>query len=183
MERDLAQSRALLAAGFKDRARLHLAKRKHQATLLDRVTAQLLTLEHLTSTLEHAVVEAHLLASLETGNAVLRELQRDMDLERVFSVMDEVGDGIAAQREVEEALGSLLSAEESEAIALELDQLVAAEQEAREGAVPVQPVSWPVVPKGDVLPVGDARSIAAPPAAPTASPPAERTSGKVALPS
>ena len=39
-----------------------------------------------------------MLASLSTGAEVLRELQREMSLERAEGIMDRVGEGVAAQK-------------------------------------------------------------------------------------
>lgn len=86
-----------------------------------------------------------MLQSLNKGSEVLKELQKEMSLERAESIMDRVGEGVAAQRvrplsfglgvggeyltyafvsqEIDEALMSKLSPEEEESIEAELAAL------------------------------------------------------------
>ncbi|GHJ89659.1 hypothetical protein NliqN6_6061 [Naganishia liquefaciens] len=142
-----------LADGQKSRALTALRQRKHHESLLGKTDAQLLTLTELLSTIEYAQVQNQVLASLSTGAEVLRELQREMSLERAEGIMDRVGEGVAAQKEIDEALVSKLSPEEEESIERELAEL----QEAAMPAVPVdrEPVRLPDVPVHQ--PVGQER--------------------------
>lgn len=102
------------------------------------------------STIEFAQIQSQVISSLQKGSQVLKELQREMPLEKVHSVMDEAREGQLAQRvgrrrslfwrswrpadkcqclhllqEIDEALASQMSPEEEEAVQAEFAQLQA----------------------------------------------------------
>ncbi|KAI5450342.1 Vacuolar protein sorting-associated protein 20 [Naganishia albida] len=133
-----------LANGQKSRAITALRQRKYHESLLTKTDNQLATLTELLSTIEFSQIQNQVLQSLNKGSEVLKELQKEMSLERAESIMDRVGEGVAAQKEIDEALMSKLSAEEEESIEAELAAL---QQEAMP-SVPVKqdPVRLPSVP-------------------------------------
>ncbi|KAJ9105088.1 hypothetical protein QFC20_004374 [Naganishia adeliensis] len=133
-----------LANGQKSRAITALRQRKYHESLLTKTDNQLATLTELLSTIEFSQIQNQVLQSLNKGSEVLKELQKEMSLERAEGIMDRVGEGVAAQREIDEALMSKLSAEEEESIEAELAAL---QQEAMP-SVPVnqEPVRLPSVP-------------------------------------
>lgn len=50
------------------------------------------------STIEFSQIQNQVLQSLNKGSEVLKELQKEMSLERAESIMDRVGEGVAAQK-------------------------------------------------------------------------------------
>lgn len=50
------------------------------------------------STIEFSQLQNQVLLSLQNGSQVLGELQKEMSLERAESIVDRVGEGVAAQR-------------------------------------------------------------------------------------
>lgn len=50
------------------------------------------------STIEFSQIQNQVLQSLNKGSEVLKELQKEMSLERAEGIMDRVGEGVAAQR-------------------------------------------------------------------------------------
>lgn len=75
------------------------------------------------SSIEFAQIQAAVVHGLEEGSAVLKQLQSEFSLERVERLMDESQEGIAYQREIDEALMSKMSPEEEEAVNRELEEL------------------------------------------------------------
>lgn len=62
---------------------------------------------------------------LEQGNSVLKQLQKEMSLERVEKLMDETREGVEYQKEIDNELQSSMSAEDEEAVQRELEALQA----------------------------------------------------------
>ena len=60
---------------------------------------------------------------LSMGNEVLKQLHQEVSLEKVDKLMDETREGVAYQREIDEALMSKMSSEEEEAVQAELEAL------------------------------------------------------------
>ncbi|KAK9457930.1 Snf7-domain-containing protein [Dipodascopsis uninucleata] len=115
LDREQEIAREYLVKGDKQRALLALRKRKYQEQLLTKTDAQLETLERLTQNVEFALVEKDILFGLQKGNEVLKEINREMSMDKVEKLLDETADGIAYQNEIGEMLaGSVTNAEEDE---------------------------------------------------------------------
>lgn len=102
-----------------------LRQRKFQTQLLSRTDEQLQTLQELVTTIEFTQIQATVVHGLEEGNTVLKQLQKEMSLERVEKLMDETRDGVEYQKEIDDALQSSMSAEDEEAVQRELEVLQA----------------------------------------------------------
>lgn len=102
-----------------------LRQRKFQTQLLSRTDEQLQTLQDLVATIEFTQIQATVVHGLEQGNTVLKQLQKEMSLERVEKLMDETREGVEYQKEIDDALQSSMSAEDEEAVQRELEQLQA----------------------------------------------------------
>lgn len=102
-----------------------LRQRKFQTQLLSRTDEQLQTLQELVTTIEFTQIQATVVHGLEQGNSVLKQLQKEMSLERVEKLMDETRDGIEYQKEIDNELQSSMSAEDEEAVQRELEALQA----------------------------------------------------------
>lgn len=77
------------------------------------------------TTIEFTQIQATVVHGLEQGNSVLKQLQREMSLERVEKLMDETREGVEYQKEIDNELQSSMSAEDEEAVQRELEQLQA----------------------------------------------------------
>lgn len=83
-----------------------------------------MTIENLCGTIEYALVEQEIISKLELGNTVLKQIHKEMDLEKVEQIMDDTADGIAYQKEIEEVMARELSPEDQDEIMAELDKLI-----------------------------------------------------------
>jgi len=132
----------MLQKGDKPRALLALRRRKYQETLLQKTDAQLETLEQLTATIEFSLVQKDVLYGLQQGNAVLKEIHREMTLESVEKLVDETAEGVRYQKEVSQMLAGAMSNEEEDEVEDELERL---EREAKgEGELPAAPQIEPL---------------------------------------
>ncbi|GAA6023326.1 hypothetical protein JCM8202_004615 [Rhodotorula sphaerocarpa] len=122
-EREIAAES--LKAGYKSRALIALRQKKYQETLLSQTDAQLETLQKLVQSIEFSLVEKDVLYGLQEGNAVLKQLNKEMDLATVERLMDDTREGIAYQEEVSAMLSSRMSAQDEEDVLAELATLQA----------------------------------------------------------
>jgi len=122
-------AKVCLQRGDKPRALLALRRRKYQETLLQQTDRQLETLEQLTSSIEFALVEKDVLYGLRQGNAVLKEIHKEMTLESVEKLMDETAEGIQYQKEINNMLANVMSNTDEDEVEDELEQM---ENEVRE---------------------------------------------------
>ncbi|KAI9261054.1 Snf7-domain-containing protein [Sporodiniella umbellata] len=123
IEKEIALAKVALSQGNKSKALLALKKKKYQEQLLEKTEQQLMNLEELTQSIEYAVVEKQVLEGLKNGNSVLNEIHKETSLEAVERLMDDTADAIAYQKEIDEMLHGLMSAEDEEEILKELDEL------------------------------------------------------------
>ena len=115
LDREHQIAKECLANGQKDKALVALRRRKYQETLLSRTYGQLGNLEELVSllalypfdnvfnlfqvsTIEFSLVEQSVLHGLKQGNAVLKEIHKEMNIESVEKLLGETQDAIAYQR-------------------------------------------------------------------------------------
>ncbi|GFZ45079.1 hypothetical protein JCM24511_02805 [Saitozyma sp. JCM 24511] len=128
------------------RALTALRQRKYQEQLLLKTDSQLQTLQELVSSIEFTQIQATVMHGLEMGNDVLKQLHKEMSLERVERLMDQTRDGVEYQQEIDEALMSQMSPEEEEAVQAELERLQQEAMPAIPTAPDTQPVALPNVP-------------------------------------
>ncbi|CAH1756849.1 2869_t:CDS:10 [Entrophospora sp. SA101] len=93
-----------LSQGNKRTALLALRKKKYQQQLLEKTDTQLFNLEELTQSIEFALVEKDVFAGLEKGNSILKEIHKEISIEKVEKLMEETEDAISYQNEIEELL-------------------------------------------------------------------------------
>ncbi|KAF8521516.1 Snf7 family [Gautieria morchelliformis] len=125
LDREHEVAKACLKAGQKERAIIALRRRKYQESILVKTDSQLETLEGLVTTIEFSLVEASILHGLKQGNAVLAEIQKEMNIESVERLMGETQDAIAYQQEINEMLSTVMTADDEDAVLRELSQLQA----------------------------------------------------------
>ncbi|GAA6022993.1 hypothetical protein JCM11491_000349 [Sporobolomyces phaffii] len=140
-EREIAAES--LRAGNKNRALIALRQKKYQETLLSQTDSQLETLQKLVQGIEFSLVEKDVLFGLQQGNDVLKQLNKELDINKVEKLMDETREGIAYQEEVSALLSSRISAQDEEEVLAELAALQEAELGDKLPQVPVNRLPTP----------------------------------------
>lgn len=130
IEESLVKDRALaiqcLNKGQRDRAKLILRKKKYQENLLGTTDKELEALEKLTSDLEFSQIQQQVLDGLQVGNEALKKIHEVLTIDEVERIMDETREGVEKQQEIDALIASgALSAEDEDAVAAELEALVA----------------------------------------------------------
>ncbi|GAA5991879.1 hypothetical protein JCM5350_001959 [Sporobolomyces pararoseus] len=143
-----------LKQGNKPRALIALRQKKYQQTLLSQTDQQLETLQKLVQSIEFSLVEKDVLFGLQQGNQVLKQLNQELDIEKVEKLMDETREGIEYQREVSELLASRISQQDEEEVLEELAKLQQAEVQDKLPQVPVNRLPTPEkTTAGETVPV------------------------------
>lgn len=88
------------------------------------------------SSIEFALIEKDVLFGLSQGNQVLKELNKEMSLDKVEKLMDETAEGIAYQKEVSDLLASRITVDDEAEVQAELAAL---EAEALKSSLPQVP--------------------------------------------
>ncbi|GAA5895496.1 uncharacterized protein JCM6883_001526 [Sporobolomyces salmoneus] len=132
-----------LRAGNKQRALIALRQKKYQETLLSQTDSQLETLQKLVQSIEFSLVEKDVLFGLQQGNEVLKQLNKELDINKVEKLMDETREGIAYQEEVSALLSSRISAQDEEDVLAELAAMQEAELGTKLPQVPVNQLPTP----------------------------------------
>lgn len=81
-----------------------LRQRKYQEQLLSKTDAQLQTLQELVSSIEFTQIQATVMKGLEMGNEVLKQLHKEVSLEKVEKLMDQTREGVEYQRVSEQRI-------------------------------------------------------------------------------
>ncbi|EFX76820.1 hypothetical protein DAPPUDRAFT_213835 [Daphnia pulex] len=124
IEKDKELARKLLREGKKERAKLLLKKKRYQEQLVEKTDKQLDTVEQLVHDLEYAQVEMEVLNSLKTGNESLKEVHKLFSIEDIEQIMEETKEGIEKQKEIDEILAGVLTAEDEEAVDMEFAEII-----------------------------------------------------------
>lgn len=74
------------------RAKLALQRRAYQRSLIEKTDQQLATLQELVTTIEFAQLEQSIVYGLEQGNQVLKEIHKELSLDRVDDLMNRTAD-------------------------------------------------------------------------------------------
>ncbi|SGY15323.1 BQ5605_C013g07326 [Microbotryum silenes-dioicae] len=114
-----------LQQGNKSRALIALRQKKYQQSLLTQTDQQLETLQKLVQSIEFSLVEQQVLFGLQQGNEVLKQLNQEMDLNKVEQLMSDTAEAIAYQEEVSQILSSKITADEEDEVLAELEALQA----------------------------------------------------------
>lgn len=80
------------------RAKLALQRRAYQRGLVEKTDQQLATLQELVTTIEFAQLEQSIVYGLEQGNQVLKEIHKELSLDRVDDLMNRTADAQYYQR-------------------------------------------------------------------------------------
>ncbi|KYR01960.1 SNF7 family protein [Tieghemostelium lacteum] len=123
IEREIAIAKECSRAGKKKQAILALKKKKYQEKLLDDSFKNLSNIEELITNIEEAEVQVKILECLKNGNSALKEIQKEMTLEKVEDIMAETQEAIQYQQDIQDALNGKFTAEEEDDLLAELDEM------------------------------------------------------------
>ncbi|KAM0750681.1 Snf7-domain-containing protein [Meredithblackwellia eburnea MCA 4105] len=140
LDREQEIAKEALKAGNKKKALTALRQRKYQENLLEQTDNQLETLQKLVSSIEYSLIEKDVLFGLKQGNAVLKELNKEMDLDMVEQLLSDTAEGVAYQNEVNEMLSNKMSAADEEEVLAELAALQAEQLSRACPCLPAVPI-------------------------------------------
>ncbi|KAK6535160.1 Vacuolar protein sorting-associated protein 20 [Orbilia ellipsospora] len=148
LDREHEIAKECLKDGKKDKALLALRKRKYQEQLLNQTDKQLETLEQLTTNVEFALIQKDVLYGLQQGNAVLKQIEKEMSVERAEKILGDTEDALAYQKQVSDLIAQNMSNEDQDAVDEEFEALLRqskAEQRIKQG-LPPEEETIPVMP-------------------------------------
>lgn len=90
------------------KAKFYLRCKRKQQTTRERTYEQLETLEGLIGTIEQKMVESEVMKSLAQGNSILKELNQEMNVDKIDKIMDDLYEERVKVDEVSDALGSMV---------------------------------------------------------------------------
>ncbi|WFC99040.1 Vacuolar protein sorting-associated protein 20 [Malassezia yamatoensis] len=125
LDKEYEIAREALASGQRSRAKLALQRRTYQRGLIEKTDQQLSTLQELVSTIEFAQMEQSIMYGLEQGNQVLKEIHKEMSLDRVDDLMSDTAEAQQYQQEIDSRLATQLTIEEQEDVEEQLKNLAA----------------------------------------------------------
>jgi charged multivesicular body protein 6 len=98
--------KVLLREGDKESAKMLLKKVKYQEKLIEDVNNQMFNLENMLQNIEFKLIEKEFLKGLQNGNTILKKLNKEMKVDDVEQLLEEVHESIAYQQEIEETLAN-----------------------------------------------------------------------------
>ncbi|KAJ1035986.1 hypothetical protein NDA13_000641 [Ustilago tritici] len=123
LDREHEIARQCLAKGDRTRALTALRRRKYQEGLIQKTDSQLETLEGLVSSIEFSQIQQSVMLGLQQGNAVLKQIHKEINPESVERLLEETAEAQAYQRQIDEMLATQITAEQEDAVQSELEAL------------------------------------------------------------
>lgn len=144
-DRETAIARECLARGQKPKALLALRRKKHQESLLQKTDLQLEQLQRLTEDVTFAAVQKDVLYGIQQGTAVLKQIHAEIGgIDQVERLLEDNAEARAYEKEINEALGGMMSNEDEDEVE---DELATMEREVvNEG----RSVALPNAPQSDI---------------------------------
>lgn len=149
IENDLKMAKSNISD--KQKASFYLRKKKRHTELLSKTLQQIDTLDQMVEAVQMKLVERDFLRSLETGNGLLKTLNKECSVEKVDKVMEEAQEQVEIQNEIGEAFG-IDQDEEIEQELLRLEEQVKVPEQADVQEKPVKKLELPNVPSNEVEP-------------------------------
>ncbi|KAK9792993.1 hypothetical protein WJX73_001891 [Symbiochloris irregularis] len=143
--REVQLAKEFIAAKRRERALLHMRKKKLHEQNADKIDAYLLNVEQVLANIETAQRQNQLFAALKQGNAAMADLRKELPLEDVEKLMAESAGHKEYEDQMRQILGESLTPEEDAAALEELQKLEEAD-DAEEAA------ELPEVPTHEVVP-------------------------------
>ncbi|KAL0212348.1 hypothetical protein RCL1_005974 [Eukaryota sp. TZLM3-RCL] len=109
---------------MKERALLCLKQKKFQESLLAKADQNLMNIEQMVSQIEDSLIQAQIMQRLAEGNDLLREIEKEMSVEKVQMIMDESREHIERVEEINQILGTSLTDEDLSSIENEFNELI-----------------------------------------------------------
>lgn len=119
-----------------------MRRRKYQLGLIETCAGQLENLQRMVNDIEMAQMNKQAVEAFKAGNAAMKELQKEMDLEMVEDVMADMQDGIAWSQEVADRISQRVSPHDEDALEAELREMAGVTEPAPQ--LPDAPTADPV---------------------------------------
>ncbi|CCF49204.1 hypothetical protein NDA11_007014 [Ustilago hordei] len=123
LDREHEIARQCLAKGDRSRALTALRSRKYQESLIQKTHSQLETLEGLVSSIEFSQIQQCVMLGLQQGNAVLKQIHKEINPESVERLLEETAEAQTYQRQIDQMLATQITAEQEDAVQSELEGL------------------------------------------------------------
>ncbi|GAX73865.1 hypothetical protein CEUSTIGMA_g1315.t1 [Chlamydomonas eustigma] len=145
IDRHQEVARTLLKEGRKDRALMALKKKKMTENQLSQLTAHILNVEGLLSSIETSKQQVRMVEALQKGTEALKQLQKLLSVDDVKKLMEDTAEAKAYQDELKQLLGQSLSTEDDEAVAAEMSALEEEELQLQLAEFPKVPETQPTI--------------------------------------
>lgn len=133
------------------RAKFYLRCKRNQESTINKTFEQLDNLEKLIGTIEYKLIEKDVMYGLQQGNQVLKQLNNEMNVEKIDKIMDDLEEEKLKEEEISQTLGlgSGLSRVDEDAIEQEFAKLNREIHPSKEKAANVE---LPDAPTDRILP-------------------------------
>ena len=133
IENEVKQARAKIKAGRKHQALIHMKRKKMYEKHVESLRNQITNLETQAFALENTSAQQQVLDATRTATAQLQHANRNMDIDTVQDITDNLADAMQDQNEVNELLGQTMDVPgldlDDDTMMGELDELMAEDDE------------------------------------------------------
>ena len=151
------QALLLLRAGRRDRVKIVLQIKKYKTKSLHTMDGQLQNVMKMVGTLEQTQTQLVMVRRLKESNALMTELRKEVNLERIEQLMEDTAEAQEVQDEINATMArsdaALLMTDEELEIALEQFRMNGGEAAREEATAPIPAVVLPAVPTHVPVPV------------------------------
>ena len=133
IENEVKQARVKIKSGKKQQALIHMKRKKMYEKHVESLRNQITNLETQAFALENTSTQQHVLDATRTAAAQLSHANKNMDVDTVQDITDNLADAMADQNEVSELLGQTIDVPgvdlDDDTMMGELDELMAEDDE------------------------------------------------------